>query len=334
MEKPPLVSVIMSVFNGETELAAGLGSILTQTLRELELIIVDDGSTDGSGDILAAASDPRVRVITQVNSGLTVALNRAATTARGEYLARMDVGDYSLPERLEKQLDFLERHQEIAACGTRTAWTDPAGEVIGTSQVITNPVAIRRGLLKMNLLSHGSVMIRRSAFEEAGGYREYFRYAQDYDLWLRLSEQQQLSNLEEVLYHWQVTAVSISARNYGLQQAYRRLARESAVARRTARPDPIEQNPSPLQIDNTTSEQDIQARFAATLGRAAIMGGDYVAARGHLRDSLSHSRRPGKLLLLLFSCLPSFIIRAMLRLRLAWLNREGADYYRKEYPYQ
>ena len=334
MEKPPLVSVIMSVYNGETELAASLKSILTQTLRELELIIVDDGSTDGSSKILAACTDPRLLIITQENSGLTVALNRAAARARGLYLARMDVGDYSLPQRLKQQVGFLEQHPEIIACGTRTAWTDPAGEVVGTSQVITNPAAIRRGLLKMNLLSHGSIMIRRSAFEAAGGYREYFRYSQDYDLWLRLSEQYQLSNLEEVLYHWQVTASSISARKYGVQQTYRRLARESAVARRASRSDPIEQNSPPLKIDSSISEQDVQARFAATLGRAAIMGGNYVAARGHLRDSLAYRRRSGRLLLLLFSCLPSFIIRAILRLRLRWLNREGTSYYREEDPHQ
>jgi len=183
MGKQPLVSVIMSVHNGETELVASLDSIFSQTLQELELIIVDDGSSDGTADILNTCSDPRLQVINQENTGLTVALNRAAAGAGGKYLARMDVGDYSLPQRLEEQVAFLERNPEITACGTRTAWTNSGGEVIGTSQVITSPAAIRRGLLKMNLLSHGSVMIRRAAFEAVGGYREYFRFAQDYDLW-------------------------------------------------------------------------------------------------------------------------------------------------------
>lgn len=329
MVAPPLVSVLMSVYNGEEELTASLDSILSQTLQELELIVVDDGSTDRTGELLAACSDPRLQVITQANSGLTLALNRAALQAQGRYLARMDVGDYSLPQRLERQVDFLEQHPEIAGCGSCTAWIDSRGEVIGTSQVVTTPAAIRRGLLKMNLLSHGSVMIRRVLFQALGGYRPFFRFAQDYDLWLRISEQYRLTNLVEVLYQWQIAPGAISARHYALQQAYRSLARQSALARRRNRPDPIELDPAPPVATSALTLDDTTAVYTATLGRACIMGGDYRAARRYLRESLSHRNRTGTLLLLLYSLLPSFIIKAGLRLRLAWLNR-GSESYESE----
>ena len=334
MANPPLVSLLISVYNGEDALVATLDSILQQSWHDLELIVVDDGSSDKTASLLSACSDPRLQVITQKNSGLTVALNRAAAQAQGKYLARMDVGDYSLPQRLERQVEFLERHPEIAGCGTRTAWCDPQGEVIGTSQVITAPAAIRRGLLKMNLLSHGSAMIRRTLFQEIGGYREFFRYAQDYDLWLRISEQCQLTNLEEVLYHWQVAPASISISHYALQQEYRRLARQSALARRSGQPDPIESNPVIPIADDSLTPAEAQAMFAAMLGRGSIMGGRYQAAREHFRRSLTHRFTSGTLLLLWFSRLPSFIIKLLLNLRLAWLNRGGVYHNQKENGHQ
>ncbi len=333
MEKTPQVSVLMSVYNGEEQLAASLKSILQQTLEDLELIVVDDGSTDDSAALLATCDDPRLRVITQANHGLTVSLNRAAGAARGKYLARMDVGDYSQSRRLEQQVRFLDAHPEVAACGTRTAWTDAAGEVIGTSQVITAPAALRRGLLKANLLSHGSALIRREAFNAVGGYREFFRYAQDYDFWLRLSERYDLSNLEEVLYHWQVAPGSISAAHYALQQAYRRLAMESAVARRSGRPDPIQPDTQPPVIDSL-QPGEAQAMYHAMLARGSIMGGDYRRARRCLRESLTHRFRSGSYALLWFSRLPGFVIRAILKLRLCWLNRKGAPLAREEEPHQ
>ncbi len=186
----PRVSVIMAVHDGMPYLPAALASVLEQEVAGgLELILVDDGSTDGGSELLAetAARDLRVRLIAQENRGLTASLNRALPLARGRYLARQDSDDLSLPGRLAAQAALLDEDPEAAACGCWYGRIDEQGAVFAEVRLPDEP-GVLLGRLRSGLapFPHGAAMIRRRALEEAGGYHEGFRYAQDFELWLRL----------------------------------------------------------------------------------------------------------------------------------------------------
>jgi len=189
-----LVSVVMSVYNEERVVAETIESILCQTGIEFEFIIVNDGSTDGSGAVLDAyaSRDARLRVINQSNQGLTRALATGCAAATGVFIARQDAGDRSLPGRLKQQAKLLCENSGVvlATCGTR--FIGPAGEELYT--VAPSSAELMTGLSSLELRTirgpshHGSTMFRRDAYERVGGYRAAFRVAQDLDLWLRLVE--------------------------------------------------------------------------------------------------------------------------------------------------
>jgi GT2 family glycosyltransferase len=134
------------------------------------------------------------------NLGLTKSLNKGIAAAQGRYIARMDADDLSLPHRLERQRQFLEEHPDYALVGSSYYQIDERGHIRGLIRVLTADSDLRAGLRQQNWFGHGSVMMRREAFTQLNGYDEQFTYAQDYDLWLRLSEQFKVANLEEPLY--------------------------------------------------------------------------------------------------------------------------------------
>ena len=198
------VSVVMSVFNGAAMLERTMRSILEQTLRDFELIVVDDGSADDTPRLLArfAAEDPRVRVLSQENTGLTRALIRGCAEARGTYIARHDNADWSHRERFAKQVAMLEEGHVLVACAAR--YLTPEGHTLYVARadgeesrrsLRRDPVEKIRGLPH-----HGAAMFRRDAYEAVGGYRAQFRVAQDVDLWIRLAEIGSIAIDDEVLY--------------------------------------------------------------------------------------------------------------------------------------
>jgi glycosyltransferase involved in cell wall biosynthesis len=208
------LSVVMSVWNGAASLAPTLRSILTQTERDFELIVVDDGSTDDTPRILAlhAAIDPRIRVITQENGGLTRALIRGCMEARADVIARHDNGDRSHPERFARQLALLDHGHVLVSCATRyvTAEGDELyvvradGEEVRRSLLHDPPAKIH------GIPSHPSAMFRRDAYLAAGGYRAQFRTAQDLDLWIRLAQRGTIGIEPEVLFEVTMEAGGIS----------------------------------------------------------------------------------------------------------------------------
>lgn len=206
--REPDVSVVLPVYNAASYLAIALESVLEQTFRDLEIVAVDDGSTDRSGAILKDYSrrDGRVRLISRPNTGIVGALNDGVAAARGKIIARMDADDFSLPMRIETQLAFLERRPECVAVGTDVLYTDPEGAPLVLHRPAEHHDGIVMQLLEGNggALIHPSIMFRRDAFEAAGGYRVRYQWIEDLDLYLRLSERGELANIPEVhLYYRQ-----------------------------------------------------------------------------------------------------------------------------------
>ena len=195
----PKVSVLMSVYNGECYLREAIISILNQTFQDFEFIIIDDGSTDSSRDIIDSFGDPKISVFeNDRNLGLTKSLNKGIDLCRGQYIARMDADDISLRERLEKQKNFMDRNEEIGICGT---WTKTIGEKSG--EIRKYPIHkedIRCNLLFNNALCHSTLFFRKDAlFSSNLKYDTSFRYSQDFDLMVRASAIFPLANIPEVL---------------------------------------------------------------------------------------------------------------------------------------
>lgn len=238
MNDKPEVSVVMGVYNGGTRLRATIDSILSQKGVLLEFVIVDDGSTDQTSQILEgyAALDSRVRLIQQENQGLTKSLVTGCAAAKGTYIARQDAGDISLPNRLVEQLNFIKRHStaSFASCGTH--YEAPSGEYL--YEVKRNPGDATESLRTLRLdeiqgpSSHPSTIFPRALYEQIGGYRSAFYFAQDIDLWIRLAEQGPHMVMPDVLYKAVFTVSSISGRYRDHQFETVRLILESAQRRR------------------------------------------------------------------------------------------------------
>jgi len=153
----------------------------------------------GSSEIIQSYHDEKIRVISnKQNIGLTKSLNKAIREARGEYIARQDADDISLPSRFEEQIKYLEKHPAVALLGTSIYRIDSGGNVIGKRIALAKPTM--KDILKGNQFSHGSVMFKRQVIDDVGGYNELFRYVQDYELWLRIAKHYEVRNLTQLLY--------------------------------------------------------------------------------------------------------------------------------------
>jgi glycosyltransferase involved in cell wall biosynthesis len=210
MKNLPRISVLMPVHQAEGTLAKALGGILGGTLTDLELVAVDDGSTDGSPAILAEAArrDSRLRVITIAHRGITPALVTALDAARAPLVARMDADDISDPQRLARQAAALEAHPHWAGAGCCIGWLAASGPTPGMERYaawqngLLEPADIRRAMFIENPVTHATLLLRRPALDRAGGYLAQ-DWSEDYDLVLRLLlGGQELGKVPEVLYHW------------------------------------------------------------------------------------------------------------------------------------
>lgn len=211
----PRVSVVMAVYNGEQHLADSIDSIVRQTFKDWELILINDGSTDRTGAIIDdwRRRDARIRHFSTENEGLTAALIRGCREAAGTYIARLDCGDLSRPERLQKQFDLLEMTPEavLASCGV--AVVGPERQILWESHMVPEiEELLRRGDASeiRSLPAHSSAFFRRSAYEAVGGYRRQFFLAQDLDLWTRMVQQGRFVTLSDVLVDFAIDPLSIS----------------------------------------------------------------------------------------------------------------------------
>ncbi|MDB5302576.1 MAG: glycosyl transferase family 2 [Phycisphaerales bacterium] len=211
----PTISVLMPVYNADKHLREALDSILGQTFGDFEFLCVNDGSTDDSPTVLReyAERDPRVRIVTKTNGGVTSALNAGLKIARGEFVARMDADDIAIPDRFAAQLEHFREHPECVAVGCHVMMMDASGVDHERATPITTHEEIAASLWEGHggALPHFGAMMRRSAVEKIGLYREEFRTAQDLDLFLRLSEIGRLENVPRVLMRYRVHEGSVGA---------------------------------------------------------------------------------------------------------------------------
>lgn len=214
----PLVSVVMPVYNGGAYLAPAVESVLAQTFAEFELIIINDGSTDNSWEVIQnyARTDARIRAFTQSNKGLVSALNRGLAKARGCYLARMDSDDICLNSRFALQVKTLDARPELGVLGGALEIIDAGGRPLG-KQIYPRGDKLKERLLYGSFLCHPAAMGRTELFRAVGGYRAYYRHCEDYDLWLRLSRLAELDNLADTLLFYRMHAANISSRHAGPQ---------------------------------------------------------------------------------------------------------------------
>ena len=203
----------MSVYNDAKYLKEAIESILNQTFKDFEFIIIDDGSTDKSSKILDdyVKKDKRIKAIHQKNIGLTKSLNKALKLAQGRYIARMDANDVAYKSRFKTQVKFLQKHPKIGLVGNYVDVIDEKGKTMGQLIYPTSDKKIKKELIKKNPFCHPTVMFKKEVTEKTGAYNEDFSVAQDYDFWIRISRYYQTANLPEVLGAWRTRRESITS---------------------------------------------------------------------------------------------------------------------------
>ncbi len=224
----PKISVIMPVFNGEKYLREAIESILNQSFTDFEFIIVNDGSTDDTLEIIKNYKDIRMKIINnEKNIGLTKSLNNSIIIATGQYIARQDADDISLPNRFEEQVQYLDENPEVMLLGTSVYLIDEFGKIEERRMILTKPNL--KSFLQGNQFNHGTTMFRRKTIDTLGGYNELFKYCQDYELWIRITKNYEVRNLRQTLYMLRCHHESIGFKSIEESTLYNLLAKRMVI---------------------------------------------------------------------------------------------------------
>jgi glycosyltransferase involved in cell wall biosynthesis len=280
----PRCSVLMPVFNAERYVREAVESILAQTYRDFDFIVIDDGSSDRSREILQdyAAREPRIRLTSRPNTGYLRALNEGLTQCQGEYVARMDADDVALSERLERQISFLDVHPECLMVGCALLRIDADGDLLCEEHLPESHEEIEARLLRaVGAIGHPAAIIRRQALVEVGGYREPYYGSEDHDLWLRLAERGQLANLPDALLKCRVHTENFTFKNEERGQLAARAALEDAYRRRGL--------PCPADLFNSLPSPQSGIDRMRAWARSALYAGHYATGRKHAL-ALFHER--------------------------------------------
>lgn len=288
----PLVSVLISTKNGARFLEEALESLAKQRYTEIEIVAVDDGSTDATPEILGrfAARHGRTRLLRTEGVGLAAALHQAAGVASGVFFARQDDDDRSDPERIERQVRFLHVHPEVGVVGCAATRIDESGRTRGPYPVPRKRAEIATALRRGTPFVHGSIMIRREVYEAAGGYRAAFQAAQDVDLWLRLPVGTELANLPEPLYSWREHPGGVFARARDRQLFFASVARAFAEERRATGADSIAALESAESPEHFLEQYRHADRVLVRLGELLVREGRTAGARALLRRAMNSPR--------------------------------------------
>jgi len=221
----PIISVLMSAYNGEKHLRRAIESILSQTFTDFEFIIINDGSTDSTVEIIESYNDSRIKLVHNKNNiGLTESLNKGINLAQGKYIARMDADDISLPERFETQLKYFEADTSLAFCASRVRVIDENENIIGRIKPFASDKMMNWHLLSWHLLFgnkkiyHSSVLVKKEVLVKLNGYARWARYCQDFELWSRMCLTYKMVIVPEVLIHWRHTEAGISNKYFHEQR--------------------------------------------------------------------------------------------------------------------
>jgi glycosyltransferase involved in cell wall biosynthesis len=285
----PAISVVMPLYNTERHLPAALDSVLEQSFTDFEIIAVDDGSKDGTLGILRqyAANDPRIRVITRPNTGIVGALNDGLGAARGEFIARMDGDDLCLPDRFAKQVDYLRNHADCVLVGSQALLIDPEGAPIcpHTQTRFTHEEIDHDHLNRGWPVIHPAVMMRRSAVEKIGGYREEYKWLEDLDLFLRLAEIGRLANLPDALLKYRLHFQSVCHTRFDIQGPLKKKLYEETRQRRGAGASADE-----FKMPKSRSESEVHRMWAWW----ALKAGNISTARKHALKTMAHAPFSGE----------------------------------------
>ena len=226
----PRVSVVMAVYNGERFVGEAIQSLRTQTLEAFDLIVVDDGSTDATPHIVEAlaAEDDRIHLDIQPHSGYAAALNVGWRLAKSEYVGVLDADDLAEPSRLERQVGFLDAHPEVGVVGGALLLVTADGRPFYIATYPVAPPEAREALKSRSPLGHTCVLMRRAVLEEVGGYRSVFPLAEDFDLWLRISERHALANVPDIVGRYRIHGGNGSIAGIRQQAASMAAARQAA----------------------------------------------------------------------------------------------------------
>lgn len=289
----PEVSVVMSVYNAGSTLAATIDSILAQRQVSLEVIVIDDGSSDETAKLLQEIShrDARVRTLRKLNEGLTIALQIGCEMARAPLIARHDAGDFSHPDRLRLQIDSLHLDPDANLCSCHAEFFGPQGERL----YLSNPDDPDVQTGRTGPAHHGSVVMRRHAYRVAGGYRSQFYFAQDLDLWTRLAERGRHIVVPQPLYRASLFPGAISGRHAHEQRQLAELIGMATEARRNG------QDETPfLEMAARIRPHESQRKLGRLDAAGAYFIGcvlshrDPIGAREYFRDALRAHPLHGK----------------------------------------
>ena len=204
----PTISVIMSVYNGEKYLREAIDSILNQTFKDFEFIIIDDGSTDNSAEIIKSYDDNRIVLIQQGNKGLAAALNEGIKIARGKYIARMDADDISEPDRFEVQFQYMEKNPECVVVGSLSNIISKDANFLYLEERSTDKSQLKKTLPNDTPFAHGSSFIRTSVLSSIDGYKSKMRFSQDVLLWIDLCGLGDFAIIPKPLYNFRINPFS------------------------------------------------------------------------------------------------------------------------------
>ena len=309
----PRVSVLLPVWNGEAFLKPAVESILRQTFSSFELIVIDDGSADASAAIAEkfACGDNRVRVLRRAHEGLSAALNAGLTAARGEYVARMDADDVSLPHRLQTQVEYLDAHPACVAAGAWIEVVDEAGLHLGLKTFVETHEEISAALYQgVSPIAHPTIVARRDALRAAGGYDARRYPSEDLDLWFRLAESGELANLGEALLQHRRHKAAVGVREREKMKAMALTICNEARSKRglpSRRGTPI--------LAGTSAD----AQYHFECARTALIAGPRLTAVRHAAATIA--AEPDRLYgyATLFACaVPKPLLRFLLDLRVRW----------------
>jgi len=306
----PRVSVLLPVWNGEAFLEEAIESMLSQTLSSFELIVIDDGSTDRSAAIAEefARGDDRVRVLRRPHEGFSVTLNAGIAAVRGEYVARMDADDISVPDRLQKQVAYLDAHAACVAVGSWIDVIDDSGRRIGLRTFVTTHDEISAALLSgVSPMAHPTIVLHTDALRAAGGYDARRYPSEDLDLWVRLGEKGELANLAEALLQHRRHKAAIGVRDREAMKAMALVICNEARARCGLRP----RRGTPI-LGGTNAD----ARYHFECARTALIAGSHLTAVRHAAATIA--AEPDRLYgyATLFACaVPRRLLRFLLNLR-------------------